>query len=312
MKFINRATLIVLSGALTMLTNGCENNPGFSEQAVRFGVVADVQYAEKPEAMGRHYVASRGALERCVTDLASKAPAFVIQLGDMIDGGPNAEQELKTIDGVYRQLPMPRYHVMGNHDFAGIDRPAVLDILGIDQSYYCFDHGSWRFVVLDTQDMAIQGGWAENSGHYQQSVAMLESLKATGAENAQEYNGGIGTEQKQWLRNLLEQADADGKKAIVFGHLPLMPVGEKHTLWNGSQIVELFESHSCVKAYFCGHQHGDGYTFENGIHYVTFEAMVDAADKDGAWAVVSATSDGLLIEGSGAVTSRQLAIDNSR
>lgn len=295
-----------------MLANGCKNTPETDEQALRFGVVADIQYAEKPTAMGRYYADSPEALRRCVANLTEKDPGFVIQLGDMIDGGAGAEQELRKITGIYRQLPMPVYHTLGNHDFVGIDRVRVLSILDMNESYYDFEMGSWRFLVLDTQDMAIQGGWAADNDRYQQSVAMLERLKTTGAENAVDYNGGIGPAQKLWLEATLEQAEKAGKKVLVFGHLPLRPEGEKHTLWNGPEIVGLFEKYPCVKAYFCGHQHEGGYTVENGVHYVTFEAMVNAADKGGAWAVVTLSGDTIQIDGFGAVTTMRLMIKKGR
>lgn len=295
-----------------MLANGCTNSPQSSAQPVRFGVVADIQYAEKPTAMGRYYADSREALAHCVADLSEKKPAFVIQLGDMIDGGPNAGREMREIVGIYRQLPMAGYHTLGNHDFGGLDRASVLHTLGMEKSYYTFDAGVWRFVVLDTQDMAIQGGWDESSERYLTSLAMMERLKAAGAENAVEYNGGIGSDQQQWLAAVLKQADAEDKRVIVFGHLPLMPVGDRHTAWNAGAIVEALEAHPCVKAYFCGHQHGGGYSYANGIHYVTFEAMVDTAHEGGAWAVVTLSPDDIAIEGVDAMTSRTLKIDNNR
>jgi len=114
-----------------MFTGGCKSNPDVAEQPLRFGVVADIQYAEKPTAMGRFYADADEALRRCVADLETKHPAFVIQLGDIIDGGPNAEQEMRTITAIYTQLPMPTYHTLGNHDFAGIDRASVLATLNI-------------------------------------------------------------------------------------------------------------------------------------------------------------------------------------
>jgi len=156
--------------------------------------------------------------------------------------------------------------------------------------------------------MAIQGGWAKDSEKYQQSAAILAALQATGAENAVEYDGGIGPEQKQWLEATLKQARQDGKKVLVFGHLPLRPEGELHTVWNGPEIVDLFEQYPGVKAYFCGHKHSGGYTLENGIHYVTLEAMVDAANENGAWAVVTLNGQSMQIDGVGEVTSRQLPL----
>jgi 3',5'-cyclic AMP phosphodiesterase CpdA len=301
---------IIGSGVLSILmiaTSGCKINSNGS-QSLQFGAAADVQYAQKPEAMGRHYAESLGALKRCVNDFNQTPPAFVIQLGDLIDGGPNAEKELRQAVAVYDTLSMPHYHLLGNHDFIGLDRPTTMDILGLEQSWYVFDVRGWRFVVLDTQDLAVEGGWDENGERYKQSMEMLERLKAAGAANAKEYNGGFSQLQLAWLDVQLADAEAQGKSVIVFGHLPLMPPDEPHTAWNAQQAVSIFEKYGCVKAYFCGHRHGGGYTRQNGIHYVNIEAMVDAADAGGAWARVTLTPEQIIIEGTGAVTSRTLAI----
>ncbi|MCI0499681.1 MAG: metallophosphoesterase [Planctomycetales bacterium] len=300
----------IYMGTLGVLVTaaGCGVNPNRPAAALPFGVMADAQYAQKPPAMGRHYAESLAALQRCVNDFNQSPPAFVIQLGDFIDGGPNAEKELRQAVAVYKTLPMPHYHLLGNHDFAGLDRDRTMRILGLEQAWYGFDAGDWRFVVLDTQDLAVEGGWDENSERYRQSAQMLERLKAAGAPNAKEYNGGFSDLQLAWLDVELADAEAQGRPVIVFGHLPLMPLDDAHIAWNAEQAVAILEKYDCVKAYFCGHRHGGGYTLHNGIHYVTIEAMVDAADAGGAWARVKLMPDEIIIEGAGAVTSRTLAI----
>ncbi len=280
-------------------------------ETIQFGVTADVQYAQKESAGGRHYSQSLGKLAECVDDLNGRDLSFVIQLGDFIDGGKptDAKQQLQAVAAVYQTLEWPGYHVLGNHDFVGLDRKTVSDILELEASYYHFDAGQWRFVVLDTQDLAIQGGWEPGSEKFRQAEAMLKALRATGADNAHDWNGGIGPEQKQWLTETLETADRQRKNVIVFGHLPLMELGESHTLWNAEGIATLLEKHDCVKAYLNGHRHSGGYTKRNGIHYVTIEGMVDAADDEGAWAVVTLSKQQIVIEGVGAATNRVLEID---
>ena len=275
---------------------------------IQFGVVADVQYTDKPTAGSRHYAASLPALERCVADFNQDGPVFVIQLGDLIDGGPHAATELQTIAAVYNQLEMPHYHVLGNHDFGEIDRTTTMDTLGLQRGYYRFDVQEWRFIVLDTQDIALQGGWPVDSSHYQAALTMLNKLKATGAPNAMDWNGGLSDEQLDWLEAELTDADLQNKRAIVFGHLPLMPADDPHAAWNGPEIVAILEKYHAVKAYICGHNHKGDYALHNGIHYVTLEAMVDAADKDGAWAIVTLSDNTISIEGVGAVTSRFLLL----
>ena len=291
---------------LMMAIYGCNNPSDKSATELRFGVVADVQYAEKPVAMGRYYAQSLPMLQRCVDDFNRTGPEFVIQLGDIIDGGDNAAAEMQSVVDIYDTLTMPHYHVLGNHDFSGIDRDTTMGMLGLKQGWYAFDVKGWRFIVLDTQDRAIEGGWREDSEQYKQSAAMLKDAQAARKPNAQSYNGGFSDEQLQWLDAQLNDADTQNKSVILFGHLPLMPQGETHTAWNAEEVVAVIEKHDCVRAYFCGHRHGGGYTLHNNIHYLTFEAMVDAADAQGAWAGVQLLPDQIVIDGAGAVSDQVL------
>lgn len=277
-------------------------------QTVRLGVVADVQYAEKPDAEGRSYRASLQAMKKAADAFNSTDLDFVIQLGDLIDGGEHAAEELQRAVSVFDRVHTAKYHVVGNHDFVGLSRPAVLSELKLTEAYYSFDVKGCRFVVLDTVDYAVQGGWPEMSEHFREGCRMLDDLRGQGLANAQEYNGAIGLAQLEWLEETLAGADSKQMPVIVFGHLPLRPEGEKHTLWNADKVVAMFAKHPCVKAYMAGHNHAGGYTLHNGIHYITLESMVNAAAGDGAWGIVTVSDKKLKISGFGVLTSRMLPI----
>jgi 3',5'-cyclic AMP phosphodiesterase CpdA len=258
------------------------------ERPMMFALLADVQYAAKPSEGGRHYAAAKERLAECIAVLNAQqpGPAFVMQLGDLIDGGPNAQDELATATAIYHQVRMPAYHVIGNHDFEGLRRETTMSLLKLQQAYYTFEVDRRRFVVLDTQDVAVQGGWAEDSQPYRQAVAMLNALRQRGVENAQPYNGAVGAEQMSWLEEVLTEADAEKMPVLMFGHLPLVPFGDKYTLWNAEQVVAMMERHACVKAYFCGHTHRGNWLRQNGINYVSLEAMVEHADQKAVWYTV--------------------------
>jgi hypothetical protein len=70
--------------------------------------------------------------------------------------------------------------------------------------------------------------------------------------------------------------------------------------------LELIDRYPCVKAYFNGHYHAGGYTEINGIHMVNFHGMVDT--RQDAFAVVTLTSDSILIRGFGREPDRKLRI----
>lgn len=288
---------------MAALLGGC-----MKTQNVQFGAIADIQYADKPDAEGRSYSAALSGLEKAAVSLNASRLDFVIQLGDLIDGGNNAVSELKQAADAFSRIEAPRYHVLGNHDFVSLSRPLVMQTLQVPQAYYAFDANGWRFVVLDTLDYAVQGGWPEDSQNLKHACEMLEEARLAGAENAQDYNGAVGLQQLVWLDGILARADSENTPVVLFSHLPLMPPGEKHTAWNADKVVAAIEKYSCVKACFAGHNHAGGYTFRDGIHYVTLEAAVNAAQR-GAWAIVSLSPGKIQVRGFGAVTSRTLPLD---
>ncbi|MDY3979159.1 MAG: hypothetical protein SOZ00_03980, partial [Tidjanibacter sp.] len=60
---------------------------------------------------------------------------------------------------------------------------------------------------------------------------------------------------------------------------------------------ELLESHSCVKAVICGHNHTGNYICRNGIHHITIKGMVESTAN--RFAIVSVSDDHLAVKGFG-------------
>ncbi|GAH82542.1 unnamed protein product, partial [marine sediment metagenome] len=160
-----------------------------------------------------------------------------IQLGDIIAGGDNASKELGQILGIYNRIKTLKYHVLGNHDFWGIDRKTVLKKLEMEKPYYDFRYRKWRFVVLDTMDIAVKGGWPKDSPNYVAGEKVLNELVRQEAPNALDWNGGVGADQKKWLSDVLSDADRKKQNVVVFGHNPLVPPGNRHNLWNNDEIT---------------------------------------------------------------------------
>jgi manganese-dependent ADP-ribose/CDP-alcohol diphosphatase len=296
---------VFLSGLI--MSGGCQNGNGNIDNFVEFGIIADTQYAEKDNLGARNYREAILRLEECVVDFNNRELAFVIQLGDIIDGGDNAAEELERVTAVHNRLKTVKYHVTGNHDFWVVEREAVLSTLGMEKAYYDFSIGRWRFLVLDTMDIAVSGGWPKESKNYLEGEKLLAELTANGAVNAVDWSGGIGEAQKRWLGKILSEAEGEGQKVIVFGHVPLLPADDVHNLWNSDEIVKIFESCGCVSAYFCGHRHGGGYFEQKGIHYITVEGMVEAGQEN-AYGVVRLCGNRVEIKGTGGVVSRTFVI----
>lgn len=293
--------LAVIVGAL--MTTGCAGSGDFA-----FGIVADVQYAQKDKAGTREYRAGKDKLARAVERFNDENVAFVVQLGDMIDGGDTAQQDLRAAVDVYNGIEAPKYHVLGNHDFSGLSRKAVLDTLEMDRAFYDFSHKGWRFIVLDTMDLAVQGGWSPDSLNVELGKKMLDERAKAGAPNAVDWNGGIGPAQKQWLEYILKDAAEQKQKVVIFAHHPLMPAGDRHNLWNDAEMIALLESHDCVVAWFNGHKHHCEYHYKNGKYYVTIDGMVEDAYDKGC-AIVTVRKDRISIEGTGKVPRLTLPLE---
>jgi len=277
---------------------------GAQKPALSFGIIADVQYQDIPPQGKRSYRDSLKKLEQCVEEFKGLKPDFIIQLGDLINGG------FASYDAVLPicvKLPSPLYHVIGNHDLAvePENKAKVLARLGLDKlgegkGWYDFARPGWRFVVLNGNDISMAAPGAEEK---KAAEALLADLKKRKAENATIWNGAAGPRQLEWLKKTLASAAAAGEKAMVFCHFPLLPAGNS-TLWNGPEAIAALDSSKCVVAYICGHVHGGNYAQAGGIHYLTVKGMVE--NDPTAFALMEVLPDGLRETGFGREPSRTL------
>jgi len=256
---------------------GAAETPPAAKPAFRFGVLADVQYADIAAQGKRQYRESLLKLEHAVTELNKLKPDFVIQLGDFINGG---FANFDPVLAAYAKLTVPAYHVLGNHDFAveADKRGKVLAKLGLDklgggQGYYDFARAGWRLVVL----------------------------------NGMEGKEAVPPQQLKWLKETLAKAAAAGEPTIVFCHFPVYPCsgpGSGLNLKNAAEVVVALESAKGVVAYFCGHEHQGGYAQKSRIHFLTLKGLVEADPT--AYALIEVFPDCLKVTGFGREPSRTL------
>jgi hypothetical protein len=279
------ALLLVAGGA-------CAEEPVFS-----FAVLTDIQYGDQPDAGKREYRRSLGKLREAVDALNRRGGlAFAIQLGDLID---SRAADMDTILPLWRSLGTRTYNVAGNHDFA-MPRAELLSRLDVGPGYYGFARAGWRFLVLDGMDLSVRNP---------EGLALFERLKAASAPNAQDWNGGIGAAQLEWLRAELARAAEAHERAIVFCHFPVLAESSTpaHLLWNHEAVRRIFAASPAAAAWFNGHDHAGGYALRDGIHYVTFPGMVESGAKT-SYTVVRVFPRRLELEGTGTAPSRTLKL----
>lgn len=264
-----------------------------------FGAIADCQYSSAQDSGLRKYSLSESKLKTCVTHLNTMNLEFVIHLGDLIDENYNS---FDVVQPIYDRLNMPKYHVLGNHDFEVEDnkKEMVYKKLGMPSKYYDFAIKGWRFVILDGNDISFHA-YAKNSEKYIKAIEYYEQETI----KSPEWNGAIGLEQLSWLRIVLEKASRKSENVVLFSHFPIYP-DDVHNLWNAQQIIELIEHYPNVKAYINGHNHAGNYAIKNGVHYITLKGMVETEKT--SYAIVNVYADQIEIIGYGREESRIMTI----
>ena len=272
-------------------------------KAVTFGVLSDCQFAAVPASGTRFYDRSLIKLRDALDEFNARDLRFVVHLGDLIDRDAASYDRILP---AFRHARAPVRFVLGNHDYdiAEADRPGLLERLGLGQGFYAFTEGSWRFVVLNGDELAFNS--PKDAGLEREAAAMYAALLAAKRPNATKWNGGIGRAQMAFLEDELATADRKGLSAVVLCHFPVYPPAA-HNLWNDGEVVARLESHPSVKAYFAGHNHDGGLAVKNGIVYLTFAGLVETPDTS-ASAVLTLEKGRLVVDGSGREPDRTVAL----
>jgi manganese-dependent ADP-ribose/CDP-alcohol diphosphatase len=268
-----------------------------------FGLMTDVQYADRDNSGSRYYRMSPAKLNEAVQVFNREKVAFVIHLGDFIN------DNLKSFDTLFKitgKLEVSLFFIPGNHEF-GVqpgEKDKVMPKMGLpEHGYRSFSRDGWRFILVDGSEGGIFR-YEKGSRRYEKNREAMEKLKAEGAANAFEWNGGISHSQYKWLERNLKEAAKKGDRVIFFCHYPLTPDKAPELLLDAPSVKSLIEKYPGVLAWFNGHVHVSQWIRQNGVNYVSFRGMVE---KDAnAFCIVSVYHDRLEIKGYGEEISREL------
>lgn len=298
-KSITTGCVLIL---VTLFHEAAAQQKAPTEKLFSFGAVADVQYADAESAGKRNYRGSLGKLEKCLSILNEHHLHFVVHLGDLIDRDYNNFEKPLAI---FKRSKAPVHYVIGNHEFVIADnlKKKVRPLLRNKKGYYDFEVGEVRFVIMDGMDVSLPAS-IEGTEEYNQAKAIYDSLKSAGANNAQTWNGGLGSRQLAWLEKVLDQADEENQRVILFSHFPLLPESGLQ-LWNNRTVLDIIARHRSVVASITGHHHAGGYVLEGGVHHLTIKGMVEA-QQETSFGVVDVYQDKLVVDGYGDEPDRTL------
>jgi len=175
-------------------------------------------------------------------------PSFVVITGDLTDNG--TAFEMQVAKGIFNQLLVPYYPIIGNHDWVEDLRQGLprgknwSDVFGSDKRFYSWTYGDFLFLV---EDAATTYNSKQNDSNF--------------------------INYKTWLRH--ELAANKNKKVILFchyGHARIRDDGDAFGYWwgggNSNDIKDILESSGRVIAEFAGHSHVSGLAKSNGIFYI--------------------------------------------
>ncbi|MCT4645084.1 MAG: metallophosphoesterase [Carboxylicivirga sp.] len=194
-------------------------------------------------------------LTQYLTEMKTQKVDFVIDLGDFC----HPVKESVKFAEIWKASPLEKYNVLGNHDMDLGTKNDFMHFVGMEKRYYSFDKGDFHFIVLDPNNLHIDGSYIPyaNANFYKPG----------------EQRAHVDPEQLEWLKSDLAGTD---KVCIVFSH---QSFENKGACQNQNKVRAIFEKANeeagfkKVVAAFSGHDHTDYAREINGIHYVQINSM---------------------------------------
>ena len=254
---------------------------------VRFGIVTDMHYAERPPGNNRYYSESLEKVSECIDLMNEQEVDFLIELGDLKDQGVSPHEAetlnfLSTIEREFQRFNGPLYHVLGNHDHDSISKQQFLSAISNHgfsraRNYYAFDQKGFHFVVLDSNFTA--DGKAYDHGNFDWRDAHVPE------------------DQLNWLKQDLTK---NRKPTVVFIHHQLDSVSFEpehriHCPGNAGAVRNVLEQAGNVIAVFQGHYHSGSLNKIKDIHYYTLKAVVEGSGlENNNYAIVDIGEDRII------------------
>jgi alkaline phosphatase len=273
--FLKGGSLVLAAGTCPAFARRLLAAEQPAKGGVRFGLITDLHYADKPAAGTRYYRETLAKLAEAAERFRQEKPAFAVELGDLIDAADAVETELKYLKRVNREFAAAakeRHYVLGNHCVDTLTKDEFLGGVGQAKSYYSFDSGGVHFVVLDAC-------FRSDGKPYQRKNSKWTDANVPAAE--------LG-----WLK---EDLKGTHKKVVVFAHQRL-DVANNYGVKNAADVRKVLEGSGKVLCVFQGHSHKNDYKDIGGVHYCTLVGMIEGSGAENSgYAVVEVRADGTAV-----------------
>ena len=245
-------------------------------EVLSLGLLTDVHYADKKTQGTRAYRDSLLKGKEAAEFFKSEKPASIICLGDLIDAAPSVETEISYLTAICKVLNVtgiPRYHVLGNHCVATLNKEEFFKNAGSanKEGHYSFDLKGTHFVVLD--------------------ACYNSKMEPYGRNNFVWHDSNMTPEEIAWLKKDLAETKLP---TVVFTHQRLdVDRPNKYAIKQSVKVRKIFEDSKKVRVVFQGHSHKNELTEVNKIPYCTLAAMVEGEGvKSNSYSLLRFFDDG--------------------
>lgn len=224
-----------------------------------FAITSDLYGGERP-----------GIYDVAIAQLNLLRPAFIMTVGDLIDGGTEDKAQLNkewdTFDQKADKALSPVFYVGGNHDLTNTTmREVWQERLG--SRYYHFIYKNALFLVIDSEDYSEER-MQEIYVARAEAIKILDGDEPAKAVHSQYYKmeerrtGFVSDVQNDYFKKVIE-SNPDVRWTFLFMHKPVW-------MREGPGGLSTIESYLSGRPYtvFNGHFHTYSYTERLGRDYI--------------------------------------------
>ena len=267
-----RSAIKNIGGLLLAPALKWDSSKADSSRVLRIAHITDVHLKDKFNAPSKFV--------KCLHHLQQQSPKvdLVLNGGDIVfdmnkENISTIDQQWQLMNNIIKgECSLPVHYCLGNHDIwwneddksqALYGKKYSMDQLKLAKPYYSMEKSGWKFIILDSVHLDIDGTW---------------------------YIGKLGDEQFTWLENELQNTNP-ATPVLVMSHIPILTAtlmiednivnkwqmlgGDMHT--DTSKIINLFYRHPNVKLCLSGHIHLRDKVVYNNVTYICDGAV------SGAW-----------------------------
>lgn len=266
-----RSALKNLGGLLLVPSLTFGETVAKKKRALRIAHITDVHLKDKFDAPAK--------FAKCLHHLQQQNPKpdLILNGGDFVfdmnkENIDTINTQWNLVTNLYKsECSITTHSCLGNHDIwwnennkgqAVYGKQYALDRLQLPKPYHSFSQAGWKFIVLDSVHLDIDGTW---------------------------YIGKLGDEQFAWLEGELKATDPS-TPVLILSHIPILTAtnlvddgvvnrwtmygGDMHT--DAAKLISLFYKHPNVKLCLSGHIHLRERLLYNNVTYICNGAVCGA------------------------------------